>query len=1085
MFSSQQSDPTTSVDHDGRDCVDVKVNGHWIEAVLFDLDGVVTDTAQVHERAWKAAFDTLLSAAGQGDRPFTHEDYRTYVDGRDRFDAVRVFARARALDLVESPTEASSLGSVQEWADRKNTEYLSALTSQGVRTIEDTIDVLRRLRMAGIPTAVVSSSRNARAVMALAGVGGLFDVRVDGTDVERRRLAGKPAPDLYLEAARRLGFPPKTSAVVEDSVAGIQGARAGGFELVIGLQRASAPALPNADITVGSLADLDIDIGTDTPAGVNEGCELCSGDTRSPWELHYLGFDVWEEGIRESLCTLGNGYFATRGALPEATADGVHYPGTYLAGCYNRLRSTIDGVDHEDESIVAWPNWLGTTFSIDGGPWFTPANQRPLHHHIALDLKRGVLRRESLLSDNDGRRTWLRQTRIVSMASPHLAALETRIEPENYRAMIAVRCALDADVRNGNVADFRTLDNVHLTDIETGLGADDLAWIRLRSRQSRISVALASRVDSSAPVRRASDQPTSAFHESWAEASPTSGIYITKTIALYSSRDRAITDPLSTALSSLAERDSFPMLVESHVRQWQRLWDRFDLKASCSDPDTVRAVRLQLFHVIQSLSPHTVDLDVGVPARGLHGEAYRGHIFWDELFVLPLLNLRTPELSKSLLLYRHRRLQQARRRAREMGYRGALFPWQSGSDGREETPRLLFNPRSGRWMPDHSSRQFHVGLSVAYNVWHYWEVTADREFLASYGVELLVENARFWVSLASLDAADGRFDIRGVMGPDEFHDGYPGRPGAGIDNCTYVNVMVSWSLRRALDACRIVCRPEDNGLWSRLDVDPSELDTWQRLASRLRIEFLDNGLLAQFHGYGELGEIDLDDYRLRYGNIGRLDLILEAEHDSCANYKVSKQADVLMLLYLFTAEELTGLLAGMGYEFDPNTIPATVDYYLARTTHGSTLSRVAHAWVLARGHRRDSWEMLRESCTADLVDSQHGTTREGIHLGAMAGSVDILQRCYTGIDVWGDTLRLHPQLPNELRSLELNLRYRDHWIHLRCDQTSTTVTTRPSTAPPIRISIDGRKFTLEGGETVVAAVELTRGADLRPVPRPG
>ncbi|OLT33736.1 hypothetical protein BJF84_21695 [Rhodococcus sp. CUA-806] len=171
MFSSQQSDPTTSVDHDGRDCADVKVNGHWIEAVLFDLDGVVTDTAQVHERAWKAAFDTLLSAAGQGDRPFTHEDYRTYVDGRDRFDAVRVFARARALDLVESPTEASSLGSVQEWADRKNTEYLSALTSQGVRTIEDTIDVLRRLRMAGIPTAVVSSSRNARAVMALAGVG--------------------------------------------------------------------------------------------------------------------------------------------------------------------------------------------------------------------------------------------------------------------------------------------------------------------------------------------------------------------------------------------------------------------------------------------------------------------------------------------------------------------------------------------------------------------------------------------------------------------------------------------------------------------------------------------------------------------------------------------------------------------------------------------------------------------------------------------------------------------------------------------------------------------------------------------------
>ncbi|ORI20714.1 hypothetical protein BJD99_06615 [Rhodococcus sp. 1163] len=1055
----------------------MRIQGRRIDAVLFDLDGVVTDTAGIHERAWKSMFDAVLAAAGQGDRPFTHEDYRVYIDGRDRLDAVRGFTRARGLALPEThnpetPHSDMALGSIRALADRKNEDYLRTLTSEGVRTIPGTIDVLRQLRLAGIPTAVVSASRNAGEVMALAGVGGLFDVRVDGTDALRRGLAGKPAPDLFLEAARRLGVAPEFSAVVEDAVAGIQGAQAGKFGLIIGLQRASAAVELDAEVVVGDLTELDIDIGSDSPAEYNGACELCSTDAESKWVLHYRGAIASNEGIRESLCTLGNGYFATRGALPETSADGVHYPGTYLAGCYNRLTSTISGVDYEDESIVNWPNWLGTTFNIDDGEWLSSDKHLLQHHHIALDMREGVLRRESLLEDSQGRRTWLRQIRFVSMASPHLAALDTRLEPENYTGTITVRATLDGDVTNGNVAEFRALNNAHLTECETGSAAKNQVWLQAHTRQSRIALTLAARMDSAAPVLGATSTPTSVFQETSADVTQAVGVQVASIVALYCSRDRAISDPLSAALSCLDESGSFPALLDDHRRQWKRLWHRYDLEVECSDDETVRAVRLQLFHVVQCLSPHTVDLDVGIPARGLHGEAYRGHIFWDELFVLPLLNLRIPELSRSLLLYRYRRLSEAKRRAREIGCSGALFPWQSGSDGREETPHVLFNPRSGRWMPDHSNRQFHVGLSVAYNAWHYWEVTADFGFLASYGAEMLVENARFWTSLAVWDADDDRFDIRGVMGPDEFHDGYPGHPGEGIDNSTYVNVMASWSIRRALDAYAIVGRDGGVGLWTGLDVSSSELHAWHNLACRLRVEFLDNGLLAQFHGYGELRELDLDDYRQRYGNIGRLDLILEAENDSCAHYKVSKQADVLMLLYLFTAEELTELLSGMGYDFEPSTIPATVDYYLARTTHGSTLSRVAHSWVLARGNRRDSWDMLRESCTADLADSQQGTTREGIHLGAMAGSVDILQRCYTGIEVRGDTLRLHPQLPIELQSLELDLRYRDHWVHIRCDGAATTVTTNPSSAPAIRISIDGHEFVMNGGESVSTTAAL-------------
>ncbi|MEO7077871.1 MAG: HAD-IA family hydrolase, partial [Rhodococcus sp. (in: high G+C Gram-positive bacteria)] len=225
----------------------MRIQGRRIDAVLFDLDGVVTDTAVIHEQAWKTAFDALLEAAGQGDRPFTHEDYSIYIDGRERLDAVRGFAHARGLTLPETSHGDTALGSVRQWADRKNEDYLRTLTSEGVRTIPGTLDVLRQLRLAGIPTAVVSASRNAGEVMALAGVGGLFDARVDGTDALRRDLAGKPAPDMFLEAARRLGIAPEFSAVVEDAVAGIEGARAGKFGLVIGLQRASAAVELDAD----------------------------------------------------------------------------------------------------------------------------------------------------------------------------------------------------------------------------------------------------------------------------------------------------------------------------------------------------------------------------------------------------------------------------------------------------------------------------------------------------------------------------------------------------------------------------------------------------------------------------------------------------------------------------------------------------------------------------------------------------------------------------------------------------------------------------------------------------------------------
>ncbi|WP_269044977.1 hypothetical protein [Paenarthrobacter sp. Z7-10] len=423
------------------------------------------------------------------------------------------------------------------------------------------------------------------------------------------------------------------------------------------------------------------------------------------------------------------------------------------------------------------------------------------------------------------------------------------------------------------------------------------------------------------------------------------------------------------------------------------------------------ALSLQTFHVLTATAAASDDQDAGIPARGLHGEGYRGHIFWDELFVYPMLTLRRPDLTRSLLLYRFRRLDAARDAARRAGFRGAMYPWQSGSDGRDETPTTLFNTRDGDWISDHSYRQRHVGLAIAYSVWRYYQTTGDIDFLTRYGIELLVEIARFFASLATPDETGNRFSIDSVMGPDEFHDGYPGNSGGGVRNNAYTNILAAWVLARAIEAAEVPTGGDRESLWNRLGMDEAELNSWDAISRRLTVVFHSDGVISQFEGYEKLKEFDWEGYQARYGNIGRLDLILQSEGDSTNNYRLSKQADVLMIFYLFSAEELQDIFDRLGYHLRPQQIPRTVHFYLSRTSHGSTLSRVAHSWVLARSNRRKSWSLFRQALDSDLDDTQGGTTAEGIHLGAMAGTVDMVLRCYGGVETRDGALWLHPVLP--------------------------------------------------------------------------
>jgi alpha,alpha-trehalase len=789
------------------------------------------------------------------------------------------------------------------------------------------------------------------------------------------------------------------------------------------------------------------------------------------WALRYVGFEPASEGLREALCTLGNGYVATRGAAPEARADDVHYPGTYVAGCYDRLTTDMAGRAVDNEDLVNVPNWLPLTFRIGGGPWFDIRGCELLAYTQELDLRRGLLTRFMRSRDAAGRVTRVTQRRFVDMSQRHLAAMQVTIAAENWSGPIELRTALDGTVTNSGVARYRDLRGDHLVPVEQAVLGQGRLYLQVQTRQSGVSIAEAARtritVDGRLePDARGAHEESGLVAQDWRiglEEGAT--MTVEKVVAIHTSRDPAISEAGLAARTTLDEAGGFAELLRGHVLAWQLLWGRFDLPLA-GQPEAELALRLHIFHLLQTVSPNTIGHDCGVPARGIHGEAYRGHIFWDEIFIFPLLNLRLPVLTRSMLDYRFRRLGGARAAARREGHAGAMFPWQSGSDGREEAQSVHLNPRSGRWMRDNSRLQRHINIAVAYNAWSYYAVTGDVEFLRFRGAPMIIEIARFLAGLASHDAADDRYDIIGVMGPDEYHDAYPGAEVPGLANNAYTNVMTVWVLCRALEILDRLPDHHARELSDQLGLTTAELDRWDDISRKMRVCFHDDGVISQFDGYERLEELDWLDYSERYGNIQRLDRILEAEGDSTNRYKLSKQADVLMIFYLLSTDEVQEILHRLGYRFDPDRdLRANVDYYLARTSHGSTLSWVVHSWVLARLDRRRSWQLFLQALRTDIADIQGGTTHEGIHLGAMAGTVDLVQRCYGGVEVRGDVLRLDPALPEELPTLRFLLHYRGHRVDVVIARDRLQVMVLPALAPPIRVGYDREVVELGGGES--------------------
>jgi len=970
------------------------------KAIIFDLDGVITQTASVHNKAWKQVFDTFLDHYSKKRKepfiPFDSEkDYLHYVDGKPRYDGVRSFLASRGISPPDgSPEDKPSMDTVCGIGNMKNGVFNEILSADGIEVYPSTVALIHRCLQEGIRVGVASSSKNCRNILEVTGLAPLVETRVDGEVSAELGLNGKPAPDIFLRAADNLGIHYHDCVVVEDASSGVAAGKKGNFGLVLGLARENNQdelCIHGADVVVTDIEHFGYEQIRDW---------FSEGIYNDNWQLTYHGYDPEKERSRESLMSVGNGYFGTRGAFEESGINQVNYPGTYMAGVYNKLPSTVSGRKVFNEDLVNVPNWLSVTFRDNDGEWVDFNNIGFSGLTRTLDFRTGLLTRTAQITTCDGGVYQLNSRRFASMANPELAAIRYEINVLNPVGALTLRAGLHGNHINDGVARYRDLNQQHLEPVSSS-ATGPMVQVEVKTTQSGIRIRQTALLKVIVNGKTVDVEWVGSTSPGTGELSATipgitksDQIVLEKVVHISALRgsEESGTDPVSV-LKGVA---SFEALHEASAKAWQKLWDEVDIQVE-GDRLAQKLLRMHIYHLLCTTSPHNTEIDFGIPARGLTGEAYRGHIFWDEMYILPFYFMHLPDVAKSVLMYRYRRLDAARAYARQHGYAGAMFPWQSGRTGEEETQQFHYNPVSGKWGDDNSSLQRHVSLAIAWNTIQYHHFTQDDHFMLDYGMEMLLEICRFWHSKCRLNHETGRYTIDKVMGPDEFHEAYPEAETGGLRDNAYTNVLVAWLFGKVDEL--LMCFPEvdRSGLLARTGFSETEIDQWQSVAKKLNLVISPEGIIAQYDGYFDLKELDFDAYREQYGNIYRLDRILKAEGKSPDQYKVAKQADTLMLFYILEPDVVKGLIHQMGYELPEDYLRKNLEYYIARTSHGSTLSRVVHAWLAGMTNQPGlAWELYRGALLSDYTDIQGGTTAEGIHTGVMAGTVLLAISLYGG-----------------------------------------------------------------------------------------
>jgi kojibiose phosphorylase len=734
------------------------------------------------------------------------------------------------------------------------------------------------------------------------------------------------------------------------------------------------------------------------------------------WRIEEAGFNLAREHEIESLFAIGNGYLGSRGSLAEGSP--LSDPATYIAGVFDT------GAEGAVPELAAAPEWMRLDVRIDGRQFRLEGTDCLFHKRI-LDLRQGLLWREFACRPDGGGLLRSGGYRLASLADRHLLLQSAWVRAGEGGARLRLRVMVEPALERPGRA------RLQAKSCEAPLASIDGRIVQLCARNgaTRVAVAAAGRLTVGGKPRQAAVEPSpERLAETWdLELEPGEEGRLDRIVSIWTSRDAP--DPVAAAAGHLAElkEKDFAGLVEAHVRAWEGRWRTADVAIE-GDGESQRAVRFAAYHLTAAANPEDVRVSVG--ARALTGGAYKGHVFWDtEIFMLPFYLYTHPPTARALLAYRFHTLPAARAKARAMGCRGALYAWESTDSGEETTPTRALAPNGKVVRILNGEMEQHIAADVAYAVEHYWRATGDDGFMLDMGAEILVETARFWASRGRVEA-DGRYHIRGVIGPDEYHE--------DVDDNAYTNLLAQWNLECA-GAAAARLGGLYPGRWAelsgRLGLKEDEPERWRALAGRMYTGFDPaTGLFEQFAGYFGLEDIDPVEYA---GHPAPPDVLLGRER--LQGSKVVKQADVLMLIYL------------LWDRFPPEVREANFRYYEPRTAHGSSLSPAIHAALAARlGDLETAFRYFRQAEGIDFADNM-GNAAGGVHAAALGGLWQAVVFGFAGMRPLPEGPAFRPRLPPGWAGLRFAVLWHGTRLDVAMGHGFLSIAAEGSASVPVRV----------------------------------
>ena len=749
------------------------------------------------------------------------------------------------------------------------------------------------------------------------------------------------------------------------------------------------------------------------------------------WCIKSGTFDTEIQNIRETQFALGNGYLGSRGILEEIPKGA--WAGTYIAGVYDHITSQVS-------ELVNFPNPFFFKFSVKGEKVGAVAMD-VLQHQRVINMRDGLLVRRTVYSDSKKRRYDYQSIRFLSMHDKNIGIMQISLTALDDNVEIEIQSGLDVTVHNRGTITEGNKRHFHTKELAQG-DHDNYRLLETLEKHHQI-------------IYRSGFYYTIGKKKIYApddilklKLRKNKTIVVTKVFCIGACGDKK-KDLIKLQKSSKTKfnkafHGKFETLVKNHQEELRKLWDVADIEIG-GTADIQKNLRFNIFHMLTC--SHFDNGFSSIGARTLSGEGYRGHVFWDtEIFMLPFYAYIVPKVAKNMLLYRYNRLDQARDIAKAQGYDGTMYPWESAGTGEEETPTWAKDLDGKIIRIKTNELEHHITADIAFACCQYVEITDDQDFMKDYGYEMVFEAARFWASRVKRNRK-GDYEIRDVIGPDEFHE--------HVNNNAYTNVMAKWNLSIAHKFYYVLKKDKPKlykELRNKIDLTNKEVNVWKQIIPKIVFKYRKKDyVIEEFDGYFRKKHIDIID--LDENGIPMLPKGVEVKDYN--KTQLVKQADVLMLLYLLA-------------DFFPEKAKkSNYQFYAPRTLHKSSLSPAIHAiMALESGFLNQAYQFFNVALRAD-ISNLHGNSHEGIHAASLGGVWQSVINGFAGVKIERRVLSFDPKMPKSWRNIQFSLLWKGALLRIVVTNNEVHIKVESKLKKKIGVKVFNKNHSLSRGKKYV------------------